>query len=89
MIKCKYFVTYKVRPNKKLYGIPHALNMTVAGKMEDRKNQLRVISTLSRLHRVNPDAIELDEYELISSQLAPIQALKDKVMGFFKRARFA
>lgn len=83
MFQRKYFVTYKVRPNKKSHGKDGAIKLTINGKMEDEREQLKALSVLCRIHRVNPDAIELGGYELLSTEFVPARILRDKAIAAF------
>lgn len=85
MFKYKYAITYKCRPNKKSEGATCALNITTGSKLENLNEQRKVLLMLSKVHRVNPNAIELGHFHLLKREFAPLKWVKDKFVGAFKR----
>lgn len=85
MFKYKYIVTYKCRPNKKTLGSDCALHITTSDKLEEHGEQHKVLLMLSKIHRVNVDAIELGNYTLLKREFTPLKWLGDKAKGIFKR----
>lgn len=63
MLKRKYLVNYTVRPNKKTPGKLFSRNMTLTGRAESANNKKRLEATLAIIHRVNPDAVEIESAE--------------------------
>ena len=86
MFKFKYAITYRCRPNKKAAGSECALNITTSGKLENFAEQRKVLLMLAKIHRVNLDAIELGNFTLLKREFHPVQWVKDKAKGMFKRA---
>lgn len=86
MFKFKYAISYRCRPNKKAAGSECALNITTSGKLDKLDEQRKVLLMLSKIHRVNLDAIELGNFTLLKREFAPMQWVKDKLKGMFKRA---
>lgn len=83
MFKRKYWVAYTVRPNKSKPGAGCVTTMVLGGDMKTPREQLKVVKVLSKIHRVNPDAIELNSYELVSTEFMPLKWVKDKFIAFF------
>lgn len=86
MFKHRYAIAYTVRPNKKTLGSRCVLNVTTNGSLDKQEEQRKVLLMLTKIHRVNPDAIELNTYTLEGREFMPAQWLKDKLSRLFKRA---
>lgn len=70
MLKRTYNVIYRVRPNKKTVGVRHVQNMSMRGKLKGNpKNAAKLLRVLCVTHRVNPDAIVLENIQLVSVRL--------------------
>lgn len=86
MFKFKYAITYKCRPNKKVPGVECAMSITTSANLDRPEEQAKVLKMLSKIHRVNPSAIELGVYHLERREFKPVQWVKDKVKRLFKGA---
>ena len=84
MFKFKYAITYKCRPNKKVPGTECAMSITTSGNLDKPEEQAKVLKMLSKIHRVNPSAIELGNYYLERREFKPLVWIKDKVKRLFK-----
>lgn len=86
MIKRTYSVAYLVRPNKKTNGTPCVINLTFTGKLKGNiKNEAKLVRTLCRIHRVNPDAITINAARLTKTYIPLITPLIEKIAGLFAR----
>lgn len=84
MLKRTYNVIYCVRPNKKTVGVRHVQNMTMRGKLKGNpKNAAKVLRVLCATHRVNPDAIILENIQLVSVRLGLFDPIIDKIKALF------
>lgn len=71
MFKRTYNVIYKITPNKKKPGRIAALNVTFDGRLSgNQKNQAKLLNALCRIHRVNPNALQVQRITLIATRLA-------------------
>lgn len=82
-----YTVSYIVRPNKKAQGSECVLNMTTAAPLTNPEEQLKVIRVLCKLHRVNPNAIELNAFTESSRQLNLKKWISNKFVNLTKSFR--
>lgn len=87
MLKRTYAVAYTVRPNKKTDGVKSVLPLTVKGKIEQVENQAKILKTLCKLHRVNPDAIIIDGVTKIRTFFGPLDALQTALRNFIAGVR--
>lgn len=87
MLKRTYVVVYRVRPNKKTPGVRHVQNLTFNGKLKgNEKNAAKLLNTLCKVHRVNPDAIVMERIELTRVRLALIEWVGNLFKSCFKKA---
>ena len=71
MLKRTYGVVYRVRPNKKTEGVRYIQNMIFRGKLKGNQcNQTKLMAAICSRHRVNADAIVIEEITLMKVRLA-------------------
>lgn len=79
--KFKYVISYNCRPNKKTAGSKCILQVVTSDKLEKPIQQAKVLKMLTVAHRVNPNAIELEEFALVERLFVPLEWLR----GLFRR----
>lgn len=71
MFKRTYGINYAIQPSKKGRRTLAFLTMTFNGRLSgNKKNQAKMLNTLCRIHRVNPNAITVEKIILVETKLA-------------------
>ena len=83
----KILVKYRLRPNKKSEGTLCALPLWISGLPTEVVQQAKVMKTLSKIHRVNPDAIEDFRYIEIQRELKGVKWLRETIKSL--KGKFA